>query len=61
MEGRGGLAGRKSLGGEESQGEGGTLLFGLYGDVLPDRVWFFGHAVLPGGTAIYGLYRYVPL
>ena len=50
MEGRGGLneAGRKSLGDEESQwwGAGGTLLFGLYGDVLPDKVWFFGHAVL---------------
>ena len=27
-------------------GGGGTPLFGLYGDVLLDRVWFFGLAVL---------------
>ena len=27
-------------------GEGGTPLFGLYGDVSLDRVWFFGLAVL---------------
>ena len=29
-----------------SPGGGGTPLFGLYGDVLLDRVWFFGLAVL---------------
>ena len=27
-------------------GGGGTPLFGLYGDVPLDRVWFFGLAVL---------------
>ena len=27
-------------------GGGGTTLFGLYGDVPLDRVWFFGLAVL---------------
>ena len=27
-------------------GGGGTSLFGLYGDVPLDRVWFFGLAVL---------------
>ena len=27
-------------------GGGGTPLFGLYGDVPLDRVWFFGFAVL---------------
>ena len=29
-----------------SIGGGGTPLFGLYGDVSLDRVWFFGLAVL---------------
>ena len=28
------------------RGGGGTPVFGLYGDVLLDRVWFFGLAVL---------------
>ena len=28
------------------RGGGGTPLFGLYGDVPLDRVWFFGLAVL---------------
>ena len=29
-----------------ARGGGGTLLFGLYGDVPLDRVWCFGLAVL---------------
>ena len=35
------LSSRKSR-----RGGGGTPFFGLYGDVLLDRVWFFGLAVL---------------
>ena len=31
---------------EPGGGGGGTTLFGLYGDVPLDRVWFFGLAVL---------------
>ena len=30
----------------EPEGGGGTPLFGLYGDVPLDRVWFFGFTVL---------------
>ena len=40
-----------------ARGGGGTPLFGLYGDVPLDRVWFFGLAVL---NRVYNLTCHCP-